>query len=133
MTNRSSQCVMPLFFHRIDACIVDAGSWEAMKELNPQMGRLRIAAHSEPFLEGAVAMPVQPHPYQSELIASLLNMHKTPAGEQLGIVFRIGQLVRVSRSEFETVRVLRNRYRRVVEGSSAGSARSDDALGRGRP
>lgn len=134
---RSSQCVMPLFFHRIDACVIDSGNWEAMKELNPQLGRLHVVAYSEPFLEGAVAMPIQPHPHQAELIASLLNMHKTPAGEQLGIVFKIGPLVRVNKAQFESVRVLRNKYRRLVETSSAGAAqpggRLEDALGKVRP
>lgn len=134
---RSSQCVMPLFFHRIDACIIDSGNWEAMKELNPQLGRLRIVARSEPFLEGAVAMPVQPHPHQAELISSLLNMHKTPAGEQLGIVFKIGPLVRVSKAQFESVRLLRGKFHRLVETPSTGTAspaaRPEDVVGKGRP
>ncbi len=134
---RSSQCVMPLFFRRIDACVVDSGNWEAMKELNPQLGRLRIVAHSEPYLEGVVAMPLQPHPHQYELVSSLLNMHKTPAGEQLGIVFRIGPLVRTSKAQFESVRVLRSRYRRIVEASPQGlgqpMVRFQDAAAKGHP
>ncbi|QOY89606.1 phosphate/phosphite/phosphonate ABC transporter substrate-binding protein [Paludibaculum fermentans] len=134
---RSSQCVMPLFFRRIDACVVDSGNWEAMKELNPQLGRLRVVARSEPYLEGVVAMPLQPHPHQDELVASLLNLHKTPAGEQLGIVFRIGPLVRASKAQFESVRVLRNKYRHIVEASSSGLGpalvRLEDAAGKGHP
>ncbi|MBN9658488.1 MAG: PhnD/SsuA/transferrin family substrate-binding protein [Acidobacteria bacterium] len=134
---RSSQCVMPLFFHRIEACVVDSGNWEAMKELNPQLGRLRVIARSESFLEGVVAMPVQPHPHQAELVSSLLNMHRTPAGEQLGIVFKIGPLVRVSKAQFESVRVLREKYHRMIETSAIGTAspvgRPDGGLGKGRP
>lgn len=128
---------MPLFFRRIDACVVDSGNWEAMKELNPQLGRLRVVARSEPYLEGVVAMPLQPHPHQDELVASLLNLHKTPAGEQLGIVFRIGPLVRASKAQFESVRVLRNKYRHIVEASSSGLGpalvRLEDAAERAIP
>ncbi|MGJ5819685.1 phosphate/phosphite/phosphonate ABC transporter substrate-binding protein [Paludibaculum fermentans] len=134
---RASQCVMPLFFRRVDGCVVDSANWEAMKELNPQLGRLRVVAQSEPFLEGVVAMPLQPHPYQAELLASLLSMHKTPAGEQLGIVFRIGPLVRANKAQFDSVRMLRTKYRHIVESSSPAMGqrpvRLEDAAAKGRP
>jgi hypothetical protein len=115
---RASACVLPLFFGKIDACVVDAGNLESLQELNPQLGRLRVAARSAPLLEGLIAMPVQPHPYRDELIDSLLNLHRSPAGEQLGVVFRTGPLARAGREQFESVRLLVGRYRRIVEKSA---------------
>ncbi|MCX6625999.1 MAG: hypothetical protein NTW28_00015, partial [Candidatus Solibacter sp.] len=119
---RASACVLPLFFGKIDACVVDTGNWESIKELNPQLGRLRVAARSEALLEGMIAMPIQPHPYKSELMDSILNLHKTPAGEQLCMVFETGILMRVGKEPFESVRVLTSRYRRMVNpaGDSSG-------------
>ncbi len=113
--NRASSCVLSLFFGKIDACVVDSGNWESMKELNPQLGRLRVVAGSEALVEGVLALPAQPHPYQSELIASILNLHKTAGGEQLGVAFKTGALIRVGKETFDSVRALRSRYRRLVD------------------
>ena len=119
---RASACVLPLFFGKIDACVVDTGNWDAMKELNPQLGRLRMVARSEALLEGLIASPVQPHPFQAELIDSILNLYKNPAGEQLSVVFKTGVLVRVGKEPFESVRLLCGRYRRLVNPAGDGPA-----------
>jgi ABC-type phosphate/phosphonate transport system substrate-binding protein len=126
---RASACVLPLFFGKIDACVVDSGNLESMKELNPQLGRLRVVARSEPLLEGLIATPLQPHPYQNELVDSILNLNKTPAGEQLSLVFKTGVLVRVGREPFEPVRALCGKYRRLVNPSGDGSACPSGRLG----
>jgi ABC-type phosphate/phosphonate transport system substrate-binding protein len=118
ITIRGSSCILPLFFGKIDACVVDSSNWEAAKELNPQLGRLRVVARSDALLEGLLAMPIQPrHPYQSEVIDSILNLHKTLAGEQLGLVFKAGPQVRVDKAQFEAVRVLCGKYRSMVDPS----------------
>jgi ABC-type phosphate/phosphonate transport system substrate-binding protein len=126
---RASACVLPLFFGKIDACVVDAGNWDSIKELNPQLGRLRVVARSEAVLEGLIAKPVEPHPYQNELIDSVMNLHKTPAGEQLSLVFKTGVLVRVGKEPFESVRALCGKYRRIVNPSGDGSSCPAGRLG----
>ncbi|MBL0160034.1 MAG: PhnD/SsuA/transferrin family substrate-binding protein [Bryobacterales bacterium] len=132
---RASTCVLPLFFGKIDACVVDAGSFDALKELNPQLGRLKVAARSEVVLEGVIAMPALEHPYQRELIDSILNLHRTPAGEQFCLVFKAGPMMRVGREQYESARLLRARYRRLVDPSpdSPGfsGGRPDESAGRG--
>ena len=136
ITYRASSCVLGLFFGKVDACVVDSGNWESLKELNPQLGRLRVVARSEPLVEGLIAMPVQPHPYRTEVIDSLLNLHKTPAGEQLGVVFKTGPLVRAGREQFESVRALYARYRRLVDSSGnvpvSGAGRPEESNGKER-
>lgn len=134
--NRASSYVLTLFFNKVDAWIVDSGNWETNKELNPQLSRLRVVATSEARLEGLIAMPVQPHPYQRELIESILDLHKSAAGEQFGIVFRTGPLVRAAREQFESVRALRARYHRMVDPSWDGlglaAGRSEEVAGKER-
>jgi ABC-type phosphate/phosphonate transport system substrate-binding protein len=91
ITNRPSPCVLSLFFGKIDACVVDSGNFESVKELNPQLGRLRVVAHSEALLEGLLAMPVRPqNPKKREVIDAILNLHKAGVSEQLGIIFKVG-------------------------------------------
>jgi ABC-type phosphate/phosphonate transport system substrate-binding protein len=119
---RASACVLPLFFGKIDACVVDSENWEALKELNPQLGLLPALARSEPLQEGVIALPMQLHPYQRELVDSVLTLHKTAAGEQLGIVFKTGPLQRAVREQFDSVRDLCVRYKRTVDPSGVAPA-----------
>ncbi|MFN0172247.1 MAG: phosphate/phosphite/phosphonate ABC transporter substrate-binding protein [Bryobacteraceae bacterium] len=111
---RASSCVLPLFFGRIEACVVDSENWDLARELNPQLAGLRILARSEPLLEGLIAMPVEEHPYRRDLIDAILELHKDPAGEQIALVLKTGPMVRVGSEQFESVRVLWSRYLRLV-------------------
>lgn len=120
---RANACVLPLFFGKIDACVVDSASWDSLQELNPQLGRLRVAAASEPLLEGLVAMPVEKLAYRSELIDSVLNLHKTAAGEELVVAFRTGPVIRVEGKRFDSVRSLTSRYRRLAGEAETGPGR----------
>ena len=112
-THQASSCILPLFFGKVDACVVDSANWELTKELNPQLAKLKVIAQSEPMVEGLIAMPVQAHPYRRELIESILDLHKDPSGEQMVIVFKTGPMIRAGREQFESVRVLWNKYQRL--------------------
>jgi hypothetical protein len=116
-THRASSSILPLCFGRIDACVVDSGNGELTKELNPQLARLKVIAQSEPVIEGLIALPVHASPYRGELVDSILELHKDPAGEQMALVFKTGPMIRAGKAAFESVRVLWNRYLRL--GSSA--------------
>lgn len=101
---KPSACVLPVFFGRLDACIVDANNFATMKELNPQLGRLKVLARSQPILEGMIAFASTPHPFRDELIQALLELHKDPAGAQMVMLFKTGPLVRAAASDFEAAR-----------------------------
>jgi phosphonate transport system substrate-binding protein len=128
-TYRPSSCVLPLFFGRIDACVVDASSWELMQELNPQLAKLQVLAQSEPLLEGMVAMPVQPHPYRGEIIESVMDLHRDPAGAQMVMLFKIGSMVRPQAGVFDAVRTLWSRYQKLNGGSGKPMVVSKSAPG----
>jgi ABC-type phosphate/phosphonate transport system substrate-binding protein len=109
-TYKPSACILPLSFGRIDACIVDAYGWELAKELNPQLAKLKTVAHSEPLVEGAIAVPTYPHPYRQEMFTAMLELHGTPAGHQLVTLFKTGPLVRARKEYFDSIRTLMARY-----------------------
>jgi phosphonate transport system substrate-binding protein len=116
--NRASLCVLPLFFGKVDACVVDSGNWETITELNPQILRLKVAARSEPLLEGLMAMPIQPqHPYKSVIVHWILTLHLTAAGAQLGNVFKVGPQATVTLKDFESVAKLLTLYRSLLKPS----------------
>jgi ABC-type phosphate/phosphonate transport system substrate-binding protein len=112
-TYRPSTCALPLFFGRVDACVIDEGNFEVMKELNPQLGRLKELGRSEPLVEGLVAMPVKPHPHREELIEAILGLHKVPAGAQMVTLFKTGAMIRAGPEHFESSRALWSRYNRL--------------------
>lgn len=109
---KASACVLPVFFGRLDACIVDGHNFATMKELNPQLSRLKVLAHSEPMLEGMIALSVVPHSHRSVLIEALYQLHQDPAGAQIVMLFRTGPIVRATADDFESSRVTWERSRR---------------------
>ena len=61
VTNKPTDCILPLFFGRTDACVVDSYNWELAKEMNPQLGKkLKVFAQSAPLVDEVTAIPAIP-------------------------------------------------------------------------
>lgn len=118
LTSKASACVLPVFFGRLDACVVDANNFATMKELNPQLGRLKVLARSQPMVEGMIAFALTPHPFRDELIQSLLQLHKDPAGAQMVMLFKTGPLVRATADDFEAARAAWEKSQRLGSGTA---------------
>jgi phosphonate transport system substrate-binding protein len=98
--------VLPLFFGALDACVVDEVNLELLKEMNPQLAKLRVLARSAPLLESVIATPVEPHPHRKELLETILALNNSPRGRQLLMVFRTGRLVHFKPGDLDTTRAL---------------------------
>lgn len=107
-------CILPLFFNSVDACVVDEVNLNLAKELNPQLARLRVLARSEPLVENFIATPLQPHPYQTELMDAILTLHEDVAHRQLLMVFRTQRVTRVQQGDLDPIRELWREYRRLA-------------------
>ncbi|MGA1995447.1 MAG: PhnD/SsuA/transferrin family substrate-binding protein, partial [Bryobacteraceae bacterium] len=44
--DKPQACILPLFFGSVDACVVDEVNLSLAKEMNPQLGQLRVLARS---------------------------------------------------------------------------------------
>jgi len=121
LTYRPSTCVLPLYFGKIDACVVDSESWDTVRELNPQLSKLKVVAKSEGLVEGVVAFAMQPHPYRQEIMDALLDLHRTAAGQQMTVLFRTGPLRRARKEDYEPVRNLLQRHSRLNKLTDAGA------------
>jgi ABC-type phosphate/phosphonate transport system substrate-binding protein len=121
-------CILPVFFGTADACVVDEVNLNLAKEMNPQLGQLRVLARSRPLVESVIALPAEPNPYQKELIDSMLSLHQDPRGRQLLMVFKTDHLVRIQPGDLDAVRELWRDYGRLTGSQPAGS----DAAGRGK-
>jgi ABC-type phosphate/phosphonate transport system substrate-binding protein len=89
-TNRLSKTLLPVFFRQVDACVVTRRGFETMAELNPQLGnQLTIIFSSEQMVPAVFAFrhDYEP-PYMTALLDGILDLHKTPAGQQVLMIFK---------------------------------------------
>jgi ABC-type phosphate/phosphonate transport system substrate-binding protein len=123
LSYKGSSCVLPLFFGKVDACVLDARSYQLMQELNPQLSKLKVLASSEPLLEGLVAMPKSGHRYRAEIIDAIMTLHRDPAGAQMVMFFQSGAMLPAKAQYFEATRALWERYLKLgVRGTRSSQA-----------
>jgi phosphonate transport system substrate-binding protein len=113
ISDKPQACILPLFFGTVDACVVDEVNLDLAKELNPQLGQLRVLARSRPMIEGLIAMPAEPYPYQKELMDAMLSLHEDPRGRQLLTVFKTDRLLRIQPGDLDAGRELWRDYYRL--------------------
>jgi ABC-type phosphate/phosphonate transport system substrate-binding protein len=84
-----SQVALPVFFGKIDACLVTRASFEVMGELNPQLTKQLNALLTSPpyipsgfaFLDNAeTALQAQK---RSDAVRAMERLHETPEGRQI--------------------------------------------------
>ena len=112
-------CILPLFFGTVDACLVDEVNLNLAKEMNPQLGKLRVLARSRPMIESVIAVPSEPHPFQKELIDTMLSLQDDPRGRQLLMVFKTDRLVPIQPGDLDSARELWRDYYKLT-GSTPG-------------
>ena len=110
-----SAAALPVFFGKLGAGVVDRDSFELMEEMNPQLGaRLRVLSVSPPLIRGILCMDRRPVPYREDLIQGLRDLHLTPAGRQILMVFKSNRLKPVEPEDLERVRTLCAKYRQIA-------------------
>lgn len=112
-SDKPQACILPLFFGTVDACVVDEVSLNLAKEMNPQLGRLKVLARSRPIIESVLAFPAEASPYQKEMIDGILTLHQDPRGRQLLMVFKTDRIVRVQLAALDSVRQLWSDYNKL--------------------
>lgn len=110
---KAQSCILPVFFGTVDACVVDDVNLNLAKEMNPQLGQLRVIARSRPMIESVIAVPVEPHPGQQDLIESMLSLHRDQRGRQLLMVFKTERLVGIQPGDLDSARELWRDYFRL--------------------
>ena len=85
-----SQVILPVFFHRCDACVATRTEFETMCELNPQLGQqLKIIARSPEMVTAMFCFRADYAPaFKEQLLAGLRDLHKSPAGLQVLTIFQ---------------------------------------------
>jgi ABC-type phosphate/phosphonate transport system substrate-binding protein len=111
---KPSLAVLPVFFGRKDACLVDESGFEVMKELNPQVGKgLVTLAVSESFVNNVILIRHdgwRDEKSRQDFIELLGELHLEPAGQQILTLFKVGELLPFDEKQLDTVRALRARH-----------------------
>jgi hypothetical protein len=111
---KPSTAVLPVFFGKRDACLVDEAGFQVMNELNPQVGReLQVVMTSEPLVDAVICLGTagwSSERYRHDLIQGLAELHLDPAGQQILTLFKVNQLILFQESQLDTVTRLRRAY-----------------------
>ena len=110
---KAQACVLPVFFGTVDACVVDEANLNLAKEMNPQLGQLKVLARSRPMIESVIATPADEGPFQKDLIDSILSLHEDSRGRQLLMVFKTERIVRLQPGDIDSARELWRDYYRL--------------------
>lgn len=118
VTGKTSSAILPVFFRKKDACVIDRGGFEVMGALNPQIQmQLHPIAISPPYLDVLICVshtglaPGQ----RKALIQGLADLHVEPKGQQILTLFKIDRMVPFHESYLESARTLRKQYDRLTE------------------
>ncbi len=115
--DRPSAAVLPVFFGRQDACLVDDLAFKLMEEMNPQVGALLQAMEiSMPLIGGVVCVSEANWPsreFRPALLKTLGELHLEPAGRQILTLFKMDQLVPYEETYLDSARELWSTYTRL--------------------
>ena len=111
---KPTAAVLPVFFGKKPACVVDDGSFDLMKELNPQVGQiLQVVAISDTLADVVVCLREEhwsSDKLKADTITALNELHMDPAGKQICTLFKIDRMVPFQDSQLDTIRKLRTTY-----------------------
>jgi phosphonate transport system substrate-binding protein len=131
--SKTTKAVLPVFFRKLDGCVVTRSGFELMTELNPQTGlRLKILATSPPvvpvvfWFRGDFDSPIR-----AKLLEEVGLWHTTAAGRQFMNLFQCDQLAESPLSSLDSaLQILAERDRlRTATELSPGAARSPASKG----
>ena len=111
---KPTTAVLPVFFGKKAACVVDEASFDVMTELNPQVGQqLQIVAMSDALANPVVCLRKDGWPSAREksiALRTLGELHLNPTGQQICTLFKIDRMVPFEDSQLDSIRKLRATY-----------------------
>ena len=112
---KASGAILPVFFGKANAAVVDEDSFNVARELNPQVGaRLRVLCASPPLPEGIFCICRKRIEYCDEFLQSVQELQLDPQGKQILMVFRFSGLAPVDAPAFAPVRELWRKHAQLA-------------------
>ena len=126
------QTVLPVFFGKIDACLVTQKGFKTMGELNPQVNRqLRVLASSPEFVPtGFFFRMGYPQAQQADCLAEFTRVHTSTDGQQILTVFQTDRLQEYPGSVLDSAFALVESHRRLLAGTNNPTATGVETVSR---
>lgn len=133
---KASAAVLPVFFGKADAAIVDEPSFDVSKEMNPQVGaKLRVLTASPPLPEGILCICRNRLEFREEFVQDMQELQRDPQGRQMLMVFRFSRLAPVDIPALMPVREMWRKHTllfKPTEKASLGSSSRQETHPSGR-
>jgi phosphonate transport system substrate-binding protein len=119
---KPAAAVLPVFFGKNHACMVDEYAFSVMSELNPQVGKtLQAVETSGLLLEALICLTHAGWPSEEarrDLIETLGELHLEPAGRQILSLFKYKQLLPFKATYLDSAKKLRSTYEKLRKGET---------------
>ena len=107
---KPSSVVLPVFFGKFDAGVVNRSILETMCEMNPQLGtQLQVLTNSAALSEGVICLHRDYAEARADVLAGLADLHTDPRGQQLLLMFKMSKLLPFKPEYLDGVRDLKAR------------------------
>ena len=119
--DKLSQVILPVFFRKVDACVVTRAGFQTMRELNPQVGKqLKVLAESGPLVSATLCFRGDTtSPYLGKLLADIARVASTPAGRQTLAIFQSDGIVACPASDLDGACALLDRHQELLQAEEA--------------
>jgi len=118
VVGKPTAAVLPVFFGKKPACVVDDSSFRIMQELNPQVGAaLQVVAISEKYADVVICVREKgwsSEDLKAETIQTLADLPRDPGGRQILTLFKIDRLVPFRDEYLNSIRQLRAAYAKLT-------------------
>jgi ABC-type phosphate/phosphonate transport system substrate-binding protein len=101
---KASQAVLPVFFGKSDACLINRQGFSTMVEMNPQLARdLKVIAQSPGYPICVICIRKDYDPlYRDVLMDGLSQLHLEPRGQQILTLFKVTKLIPFDKAYMQT-------------------------------
>ena len=102
--------VLPVFFGKRPACVVEDTAYQTMVELNPQVKvALQVVASSPAYLNSITFLNTggwSSAQARQEFVSALRDLHLEPEGRQLLLMFKVDRMLPFKPNDLDSVREL---------------------------
>jgi len=115
-TKKGSQAILPVFFRQADCCVVTQNAFEAMAELNPQIGEdLFAIATSPPYLCSIFCFSSSiDNKSKNAILKTALNLSNSENGKQVLTLFRLNDIVAYKPSFLTNIEALFREHQKLA-------------------
>jgi ABC-type phosphate/phosphonate transport system substrate-binding protein len=92
-TSKTSTTALQVFFGKANAALISNMDFQALVELNPQLGRqLATLESSQAYVTGVICVRDDYHQERDTLLDVLAELHMEPRGQQVLMLFKVDRL-----------------------------------------